>query len=50
LSNLEEPEPKTFHEANSLPTWKKAMQNELEALETNHTWDLIPLPKGKKPV
>jgi hypothetical protein len=50
LSNLEELERKTFHEANSLPTWKKAMQNELEALETNHTWDLVPLPKGKKPV
>jgi Reverse transcriptase (RNA-dependent DNA polymerase) len=26
------------------------MQNELKALETNHTWDLVPLPKGKKPV
>jgi hypothetical protein len=24
------------------------MQNELKVLETNHTWDLVPLPKGKK--
>lgn len=26
------------------------MRKELEALETNHTWDIIELPQGKKPI
>jgi hypothetical protein len=26
------------------------MQQELEALEQNHTWTLEPLPPGKKPI
>ena len=24
------------------------MDNELQALQANHTWDIIPLPHGKK--
>lgn len=26
------------------------MQEELDALESSHTWDLLPLPAGKKPI
>jgi Reverse transcriptase (RNA-dependent DNA polymerase) len=26
------------------------MNEELQALEKNHTWDIVYLPKGKKPV
>jgi hypothetical protein len=26
------------------------MNEELQALEKNHTWDIVSLPQGKKPV
>ena len=28
--------------------WKKAMQEETDSLHTNHTYELVKLPKGKK--
>ena len=30
--------------------WLTAMQDEMESLEKNGTWDLVKLPKDKKPV
>ena len=30
--------------------WAQAIQEELEALQKNNTWKLVPLPKGKKVV
>lgn len=30
------------------PKWKKAVNEEMEALQKNATWELVPLPKGKK--
>lgn len=27
--------------------WKKAMNDELEAMEANHTWSITTLPKDK---
>ena len=32
------------------PKWAQAIQEEMEALQKNNTWRLIPLPKGKKTV
>jgi transposase InsO family protein len=38
--------PKSYREALSHPGWRKAMEEEIHALELNHTWDLIPKPAG----
>jgi hypothetical protein len=43
-------EPITFNEAKNNLVWRKAMKEELNALEKNDTWKIIHLPKGKKPV
>lgn len=32
------------------PAWRQAMTQEFEALHTNHTWDLVSLPSGKKAI
>jgi hypothetical protein len=44
-------EPTTYFEAISYidhEKWIAAMQDEMQSLEKNCTWDVIPLPKGKK--
>ena len=38
---------KSYKEAMLLDVWMKAMRSEIEALELNHTWDLVELPLGK---
>ena len=43
-------EPYTYKEAIKDEHWIKAMKCEIDALESNHTWDIVPLPKDKKPV
>ena len=46
-------EPKSFHEAiksNDSNRWVIAMNEKLESLEKNHTWDLVPRPAGSKTV
>ncbi|XP_070029369.1 uncharacterized mitochondrial protein AtMg00810-like [Nicotiana sylvestris] len=40
--------PKTVKEALNHPRWFDAMLEEIHALEDNHIWDLVDLPKGKK--
>ncbi|KAK3003550.1 hypothetical protein RJ639_019485 [Escallonia herrerae] len=42
--------PKTMKEALSHPGWHNAMLEEIQALDDNHTWDLVNLPEGKKAV
>ena len=42
--------PRFFHEAVQEPKWRKAMTNEIKALEKSNTWSVETLPLGKKPI
>ncbi|RVX14655.1 Retrovirus-related Pol polyprotein from transposon RE1 [Vitis vinifera] len=42
--------PKSTHEALSHPGWRQAMVDEMTALHSNGTWDLVVLPSGKSTV
>lgn len=51
LSNFSpEVEPASYYEAARDKRWVEAMQTEIKALEDNKTWELVPLPKGKKAI
>lgn len=43
-------EPKTLTEANKHDCWKKAMQDELNALDKTSTWIVVDLPPNAKPI
>ena len=43
-------EPKYFQEAVKDPLWRKAMAEEIHALERNQIWIVQDLPPGKKPI
>lgn len=43
-------EPRSHKEVSLLLEWVKAMESELQALESNQTWELESLPAGKRPV
>ena len=40
--------PRNVQEALTDIDWTKAMNEEIEALQKNSTWELVPLPEGKK--
>ena len=42
--------PNTVCEALSHPGWRSAIVDEMQALDDNGTWDLMPLPIGKKAI
>ncbi|RVW63213.1 Copia protein [Vitis vinifera] len=42
--------PNTIQEAFKILEWKKAVQDEIDALEKNGTWTITDLPVGKRPV
>ncbi|RVW15111.1 Retrovirus-related Pol polyprotein from transposon TNT 1-94 [Vitis vinifera] len=42
--------PKSTHEVLSHPGWRQAMVDEMVALHSNDTWDLVVLPSGKSTV
>jgi hypothetical protein len=44
------PVPTNIHEALTNSKWTQAVKEELEALQKNGTWTLVPLPRGKKTV
>jgi hypothetical protein len=43
-------EPKFYFQAASDPNWVTAMNEEIEALNRNNTWDLVDLPPGRKTI
>ena len=40
----------TFEEAVQEKKWKQAMNEEMNAIEKNDTWELATLPKNHKPI
>ncbi|PNX83829.1 beta-galactosidase [Trifolium pratense] len=42
--------PNSVQDALADPKWKAAMNEEMNSLQKNETWDLVDCPKGKKPV
>ena len=50
---IEEDDPINFHEAmesSNSQKWIDAMNEELKSMKDNDVWDLVPLPKGLKPI
>lgn len=43
-------EPTSVRAALSSPEWREAMSTEYKALLANHTWDLVDLPPGRRPI
>nr|XP_016445482.1 PREDICTED: uncharacterized protein LOC107770663 [Nicotiana tabacum] len=41
-------EPVSYSQASMHPGWQQAMDSEIAALQENHNWDVVLLPKGKK--
>ena len=53
LAFLLENEPQTFKEAMKsfeAQYWKEAVNSEVESILNNHTWELVDLPPGNKPL
>ena len=43
-------EPSTYEEASQREEWRKVMEEEIQTLKQNQTWDLVPRPKDVKPI
>ncbi|XP_039042111.1 uncharacterized mitochondrial protein AtMg00820-like [Hibiscus syriacus] len=50
LSSTSIVEPTSYNDAIKDPLWVTAMQEEIQALELNNTWCVVPLPPGKVPI
>jgi hypothetical protein len=47
---VQDAEPSCFEDAIGHALWDKAMDEEMAALDANRTWELVPLPEGKKAI
>ena len=47
---IQDVEPTCFENAVGNVHWDDAMNEEMAALESNDTWELVPLPKGKNAI
>ena len=47
LALLSSTEPQNVREACKNECWVKAMEEQLEQIENNNTWELVPRPKDK---
>lgn len=43
-------ETSSYEEASKVPRWHKAMEEEINALNDNQTWDFVPKPDEVKPI
>ena len=53
LTYLLENEPQSYREAMTspeAPLWKEAINSEIDSILQNHTWELVDLPPGCKPL
>ncbi|MCO5566627.1 hypothetical protein L7F22_020304 [Adiantum nelumboides] len=50
VSRVQHKEPTGFQEAIGKSKWESAMDDEMDALVKNDTWDLVCLPSGKKAI
>ncbi|CAL8084501.1 unnamed protein product [Prunus armeniaca] len=53
LTMMAKAEPQTYKEAISSPEapfWKEAINSEVESIIQNHTWELVDLPPGNRPI
>ena len=50
---LIEDDPKTYNEAvasRDSAFWKDAIQDEMDSIMSNHTWEIVDQPKGSRPI
>jgi hypothetical protein len=47
---VQDAKPSCFEDAIGHALWDKAMDEEMAALDANRTWELVPLPEGKKAI
>jgi hypothetical protein len=47
---VQDVEPICFEDAIGHALWDKAMDEEMATLDVNKTWELVPLPEGKKAI
>ena len=43
-------EPRSLKEADGDPNWVAAMEEEMKSICDNHTWSLVELPRGHRPI
>lgn len=42
--------PSYIHDALADPKWAKLINEDMEVLQKNYTWELVPMPVGKKTI